>query len=112
MSNNNYSPICMAEEYWANTHFSIARYYGRIKAFNHEYIIVNKEGKDIFKCSKEAGRKGRDKAIEPGEPCDLLRTDFVPHYKRLGRDKFLEILKENPGVKDSELKKILKSQKK
>ena len=42
------APIAMAEDYWANTHFSIARYYGGIKAFGYEYEIVNKEGVTAF----------------------------------------------------------------
>lgn len=104
----NNGPICMVEEYWANTQFSIARHYGRIQAFGHTYIIVNKEGKDIFECSIEADRAGREKAIEPGEPCDLCRTDFVPYYRKLGRDKFLEVLREHPYSSDKDLIKIYK----
>ena len=103
---NDFKPICMSEEYWANSHFSIARYYGRIKVGGHEYIIVNKEGKDIFECSIEADKAGREKAIEPGEPCDLCRMDFVPTYRRLGRDRFLQVLKDNNSASDEELKKI------
>lgn len=99
-------PICMCEEYWANTHFSVARYYGQIRAFGAEYIIVNKEGKDIFECSQEAEMAGRDKAIEPGEPCDLCNTDFVKYYRKLGRDKFINILKENRRASEVELHKI------
>lgn len=85
----------MAEEYWANTQFSIARYYGRVRINNANYVIVNKDGKDIFECSEEAERQGREKAIEPGEPADLCREDFVPIYRKLGRDKFLQFLSEN-----------------
>lgn len=44
----------MTEEFWANSQFSVARYYGRIKISSNEYIIVNKEGKDIFECSYDA----------------------------------------------------------
>lgn len=47
MTNDNI-PICMTEEYWANSQLSIARYYGRIKAGGHEYVIVNKDGMDVF----------------------------------------------------------------
>lgn len=43
-----------------------------------------------------AARKGKEKAIEPGEPCDLVRKDFVKYYKKLKRDKFLAVLKEHP----------------
>lgn len=88
----------MTEEYWANSQFSIARYYGGIKFNGHEYVIVNKDGKDIFECSDEAEKEGREKAIEPGEPCDLCRRDFVPLYRRLGRNAFLELLRNNPDI--------------
>ena len=94
-------PLVMTEEFWANSEFSIARYYGRIKINSNEYIIVNKEGKDIFECSYEAEKAGRDKAIEPGEPCDLVLKQLVPVYRWLGRDEFLKRIKE--GVKASEL---------
>lgn len=106
---NNFKPICMAEEYWANTCLSVARHYGRVKVGGHEYIIVNKDGKDIFECSIEAEKAGREKAIEPGEPADLCRKDFVTYYRRLGREKFLEVLKFYPHADDKELKQHMKN---
>lgn len=99
-------PICMTEEYWANTQLSIARHYGGIKAFGHEYIIVNKEGKDIYQCSIEADREGREKAIPPGEPADLCRRDFVKYYRKLGRERFIAAIKKHKDASDKELKKI------
>lgn len=107
-NNNTFAPICMAEEFWANSQFSIVRYYGQISVGNHTYVIVNKEGKDIFECSAEADKAGREKAIEPGEPADLVHLDFVKHYRRLGRDRFLEVLKQNLRTSDKELQKIYK----
>lgn len=98
---DNIHPLVMAEEFWANSQFSIVRYYGRIKINSCEYIIVNKEGKDIFECSYDAEKAGREKAIEPGEPCDLVLKQLVPVYRWLGRDEFLKRIKE--GVKASEL---------
>ena len=103
-----FAPICMAEEFWANSHFSIARYYGQIKVGNHTYVIVNKDGKDIFECSVEADKAGREKAIEPGEPADLCRQDFIKYYRKLGRDKFMEVLKSYPHADDKELKEHFK----
>jgi len=91
--------IVMAESYWANSMLSIARYYGKIAVDGHEYIIVDKRGHDIFECSFEAEKVGREKAIEPGEPADLCRVDFVPIYRKLGREQFLKFLQENPDVK-------------
>lgn len=90
--------IVMTEEYWSNSQFSVARYYGRIAIDGFDYIIVDKRGHDIFECSIEAEKAGREKAIEPGEPADLCRVDFVPIYRKLGREKFLQFLRENPDV--------------
>lgn len=58
---NNDMPICMAEEYWANSQFSIVRHYGRITIGRDEYIIVNKDGIDVFALSAMAARKGKGK---------------------------------------------------
>lgn len=91
--------IIMTENYWANSMLSIARYFGRITFDGHEYVIVDKRGHDIFECSREAEKAGREKAIEPGEPCDLCRMDFVPIYRKLGREQFLKFIQENPDVK-------------
>lgn len=103
-------PLVMSEEYWANSQLSIARYYGRVKLNGHEYVIVNKEGKDIFECSAEAEKAGREKAIEPGEPCDLCLKELVPVYRWLGREAFLDRIKK--GVKASELLSQYKEAKK
>ena len=81
-----------------NTQLSIARHCGRIKFDGHEFVIVDKRGHDIFECSIEAEREGREKAIEPGEPCDLCRVDFVPIYRKLGRERFLAFLRDCPWV--------------
>jgi hypothetical protein len=100
--------ILMTEEYWASSQFSVTRYYGRIKINELEYYIVNKEGKDVFECSIEAEKEGREKAIEPGEPADLVRKDFIPFYRKLKRDKFIEVLNANQHTDDGILKKIYK----
>ena len=93
------SAIIMTEEYWATSQFSIARYYGGIKVGDVDYVIVNKEGKDIYECSIEAEKAGREKAIEPGEPADLIDRRYIPMYKKLGRDKFIEWVKEGLDLK-------------
>lgn len=90
--------IVIAENYWANSMLSIVRYYGKISVDGHEYVIVDKRGHDIFECSAEAEKAGRAKAIEPGEPADLCRTDFVPIYRKLGREQFLKFIQENPDL--------------
>lgn len=90
--------IVMTENYWANSMLSIARYYGKIAVDGFYYVIVDKRGHDIFECSIEAEKAGRENAIEPGEPCDLCRVDFVPIYRKLGREQFLKFIQENPDV--------------
>lgn len=93
-------PILMSEEFWAKSPFSVARHTGCIKIDGREYMIVDKRGRDIYECTYEAQCVGRDNAIEAGEPADLCRTDFIPLYKKLGRDKFVRFLKENPDIED------------
>ena len=100
-------PILMTEEYWANSQFSVARYTGVIKLDGHRYVIVDKTGRDIFELSALAEKEGRQKAIEPGEPCDLIREDFIPLYKKHGRDKFIEVLKAHPELESPKQMKTL-----
>ena len=91
-------PLVMTEEFWSNSQLSLVRYYGSVKLGRYMYVICNKYGKDVFECTIEAERAGRNKAIEPGEPADLVRNDIIPIYRKLGRDKFLQFCKENPDV--------------
>lgn len=90
--------ILMVEGYWRNSQFSIAKYYGAINVKigneNIEYVIVNKEGKDIYECSIEAEKAGREKAIEPGEPADLVDKRYIPAYRLMGRKAFIEMIEE------------------
>lgn len=109
------APICMAEEYWANSHFSVARYSGGVKAFGYEYDIVNKEGITIFELSNPQSKHyvgdGNKKAIEPGEPADLVRIDWIPIYRALGREKFLEYLRTHNPADLTEARKFIKGKK-
>lgn len=103
-----YKPILMDESYWANSQLSVARLYGQVRLNGVEYIIVNKEGKDIYECSVEAERAGRQKAIEPGEPADLIDKRYIKLYKKMGREKFLQMLKEFQVSSPQEAEKIYK----
>ena len=87
-------PLIITEEFWANSQLSIARYYGQIKMNDKEYVIVNKEGKDVFELSVIAEKEGKERAIEPGEPCDLCLRSLVPSYRKLGRDRIMELIRE------------------
>ncbi|MEE3495850.1 MAG: hypothetical protein VZR06_11855 [Butyrivibrio sp.] len=86
-------PICMSEEFWMNSQLSVARHYGRVSSGGKVWYVVNSRGMDLFACSMEAVRLGREKAIPAGEPADLVRKDFLKYYRKLGREKFLEVLR-------------------
>ena len=101
-------PICMSEEFWACSQLSIARRFGGITNNGKRWIIVNSRGMDLFECTHEANKLGRDMAIPAGEPADLVRQDFVKYYRKLGRERFLEVLKEHPVATDKELTAIYK----
>lgn len=101
-------PICMAEEFWMNSQLSVARHFGRVSNDGKVWWIVNSRGMDLFACTYEAVKLGRDKAIPAGEPADLVRQDFLKYYRKLGRDRFLEVLKEHPHATDKELTAIYK----
>lgn len=103
-------PLLMTEEFWANSPLSVARYYGGIKIQGREYIICDKTGRDIFQLSAIAHRLGKQKAIEPGEPADLVLKSLLPAYRKLGRDRIIALIKE--GKTEKEIKAIAKSIKK
>lgn len=100
--------VIIMEQYWANSHFSIARYYGGVKIDGHEYKIVNKEGVTLEELSNPRSKHyvKSGKAIQPGEPADLVREDWIPVYRKLGRDRTLELVRD--GVSLARAKKIAK----
>ena len=100
------SPLLMTEEFWANSQLSIARYYGEITFNGRKYIIVDKHGRDIYECSAIAEREGREKAIEPGEPADLILSTLRFAYRKLGRDRIIELIKD--GKTEDEIKALAK----
>ena len=100
------APLLMTEEFWANSQLSIARYYGEITFNGRKYIIVDKHGRDIYECSAIADKEGRDKAIEPGEPADLILSTLRFAYRKLGRDRIIELIKD--GKTEDEIKALAK----
>ena len=100
------APLLMTEEFWANSQLSIARYYGEIIFGGRKYIIVDKNGRDLFECSAIAKREGREKAIEPGEPADLILSTLRFAYRKLGRDRIIELIKD--GKTEEEIKAFAK----
>ena len=100
------SQLLMTEEFWANSQLSIARYYGEIICNGRKYIIVDKHGRDIYELSAIAEREGRDKAIEPGEPADLILSTLRFAYRKLGRERIIELIKD--GKTEEEIKALVK----
>ena len=100
------APLLMTEEFWSNSQLSIARYYGEIISDGRKYIIVDKHGRDLFECSAIAEREGRDKAIEPGEPADLILSTLRFAYRKLGRERIIELIKD--GETEAEIKSMAK----
>lgn len=99
-------PLLMTEEFWADSQLSIARYYGRITYNGRKYIIVNKHGRDLWECSAIAEREGRQYAIEPGEPADLVLDTLQMAYRKLGRERIIELIKD--GKTEVEIKALAK----
>ena len=99
-------PLLMTEEFWANSQLSIARYYGEITFNGRKYIIVDKHGRDIYECSAIADKEGREKAIEPGEPADLILSTLRFAYRKLGRDRIISLIKD--GKNEDEIKALAK----
>ena len=100
------APLLMTEEFWANSQLSIARYYGEIIFDGRKYIIVDKHGRDIYECSAIAKRECREKAIEPGEPADLIISTLRFAYRKLGRDRIISLIKQ--GKTEEEIKALAK----
>ena len=96
-------PILMTEEYWKNSQFSVARYYGGMVLNGSHYSIVNKEGITVRELSDPTSPHYvmDDKVIQPGDPCDMILDDWIPVYKALGRDKTIELVKNNIHLEEA-----------
>lgn len=96
-----FKAILLTKESWMNSQLSVAKYSGGVQVTGEggktrTLLIVNKEGKDLT----QAG-------IPPGDPADLVDKEFIPFYKKLGRDLFISIVNANPLASRRELKEIL-----
>ncbi|MBQ7349263.1 MAG: hypothetical protein IJW56_00020 [Bacteroides sp.] len=95
--------ILMTEEYWKNSQFSVAQYYGGMVFNGSHYSIVNKEGIPVVELSDPGSPhyvKG-NMVIQPGEPCDLILDEWIPVYKRLGRERTIELIKNNTSLENA-----------
>ena len=93
--------ILLTKESWMNSQLSVAKYSGGVHLTCEDgkkrtLLIVNKEGKELNQVS-----------IPAGEPADLVDKEFIPLYKKLGRNLFIGIVQANPLSSRKELKDIL-----
>ena len=100
--------IMMTQECWRNTQLSAVAKFGGATLNGIHYIIVNKEGKDLFELTHEANRDGREYAIPSGEPADMIDDRYRNIYRKVGRDKFIEWVKE--GLELNEMKGRIKEE--
>lgn len=103
------TPPLFTEEQWASSSLSIVRYYGGATINGQHYRLVNKHGIDIFQLSDPESEYyvgDNNKAIEPGEPADLVNLDWIPLYRHIGRENFIDLLHKYPYINLTEAKKI------
>ena len=79
------APIMMTKEYWMNSQLSVARFTLGCIVWGHEYLVDPPSG-------------------------DMLRKDFISFYAKLGRDRFMQMLKDNPAVNDADLKRMMQDE--
>ena len=76
-------PIMMGYDYWINTYFSVARFYGGMKYNGHSYFVVGKEQ-------------------------DLLLSEFIPLYNEMGREAFILMIDDVKDLSLAKAKEIYK----
>lgn len=96
-----FKSILLTKESWMNSQLSIAKYSGGVQVTGEggkkrTLLIVNKEGKDLYQVG-----------IPSGESADLVDKEFIPLYKKLGRDLFISIVNANPLISRKDLKERL-----
>lgn len=96
-----FKTILLTKESWMNSQLSVAKYSGGVQVTGEggetiTLLIVNKEGKDLTQVG-----------IPSGEPADLVDKEFIPLYKKLGRDLFIATIGANPLASRMQLKVIL-----
>lgn len=96
-----FKAILLTKESWMNSQLSVAKYSGGVQVTGEDgkkrtLLIVNKEGKDLYQVG-----------IPSGESADLVDKEFIPLYKKLGRDLFISIVNANPLISRKDLKERL-----
>ena len=92
--------IFMPKEYWLYNQFSVAKNFGGINitegADKYRLLIIDRNGNPL---------KGN--LYQENVPADLVDEGFIPLYRKLGRERFISLLKENPQASRKQLKQIL-----
>lgn len=96
-----FKALLLTKESWMNSPLSVAKYSGGVQVTGEggkkrTLLIVNKEGKDLYQVG-----------IPSGESADLVDKEFIPLYKKLGRDLFISIVNANPLISRKDLKERL-----
>lgn len=76
--------ILITKEVWLNSQLSIARFYGGISINETRYIIMGSEQ-------------------------DLVDDKFAKYYHKLGREKFVQILKQNEYASKTSVAQAMKN---
>lgn len=92
--------IVIAKEAWLCSQLSIAKYSGGIDISDEE------NGTRHFLVVDGKGQPYQGKLI-PSAPADLVDKEFIPFYRKLGRDKFISIVSMEPLASRKGLKQIL-----
>lgn len=93
--------VIFAKEFWLHSQLSIAKYSCGIS------ISESGKGKRHFEIVNEKGRPFFGNVYQKNVPADLVDKEFIPLYQKLGREKFIFLVKEHPLASRGELKKIL-----
>lgn len=72
------TPILMTYEFWANSQLSIARHNGGIRINNKDYSLISEHGNRYTP--------------------DLIRDNWIPIYKTLGREKTIGLIKNGTSL--------------
>lgn len=92
--------IVIAKEAWLCSQLSIAKYFGGIDISDEE------NGTRHFLVVDGKGQPYQGKLI-PSAPADLVDKEFLPFYRKLGRDKFISLVSREPLASRKGLKQIL-----
>jgi len=84
-NDKNQTVVMMTKEFWLGSQLSVAKYSGGCRAWGHEYLVMP-------------------------QSYDLLRSDFIPQYHKLGRERFFQLLKDHLSESDTDLKRIMQEE--